>query len=253
MKSSRAFITSLRNEAAGFGLIVAAWAVAALFYPAYVIPSPWTVLTTTAAFLPEDFWGQLAVTLYRVLAGFGLSLVAGTALGTWAYARKWSGALNATMLALQVLPGTVLGVIFLLMFGLGSATPILLITLLSLPTLAINTVNGLAKKNPALEQYLAALHSRPGFVLRTVYLPALVPVLQSNLSLGMGLAVKVVVLGEFIGAQDGLGYLLNRARITLAMPEVFFYLVVLLTITLVFQALQSAFFSFFLQKYFYPE
>jgi ABC-type nitrate/sulfonate/bicarbonate transport system permease component len=63
----------------------------------------------------------------------------------------------------------------------------------------------------------------------------------------------VVVLGEFIGAQNGLGYLLNRARITFDMQEVFFYLLVLLSFTLVFQAAQSAFFSLFLQKYFYPE
>ena len=90
-------------------------------------------------------------------------------------------------------------------------------------------------------------------MFKLVYLPALIPVLQSNLSLGMSLAVKVVVLGEFIGAQDGLGYLLNRARITLNMQEVFLYMVILLVFTLVFQAAQSLIFSLFLEKYFYPE
>jgi NitT/TauT family transport system permease protein len=253
MKNTRAFITSLQNEAIGFVLILAVWGCASLFYPAYIVPSPWAVLTGAAAYLPKNFLGHVYITLYRVLAGFGLSLVAGTAIGLWAYLQKWVAPVNAMMLALQVLPGIVLGVIFLLMFGIGSAAPILLITCLTLPTLAINTMNGLAKKNLALEQYLKSIHSRPGVVLRNIYLPALVPVLQSNLSLGLSMAVKVVVLGEFIGSQDGLGYLLNRARLIFDMQAVFFYLVVLLAFTLVFQVLQSVFFSLFLQKYFYAE
>lgn len=161
--------------------------------------------------------------------------------------------MNSLMLALQVLPGMVLGVIFLLMFGLGSATPILLIATLTLPTLALNTMNGLAKTDKALQELLVTLHARRSVTFTHIILPALIPVLQSNFSLGIGLAAKVVVMGEFIGAQDGLGYLLNAARITFDMKEVFFYLIVLLLFTLLLQALQSLFSSLFLKKYFYPE
>jgi NitT/TauT family transport system permease protein len=253
MKPSQTLRTSLRNEAIGFGLIQAAWSTAALFYPPYIIPAPWEVLNLLSAGLPENFGAHLLVTLWRTGTGFGLALLGGTLFGLWTYSRQWTAQANALLIALQVLPGTVLGVILLLVVGIGSTAPILLIAALTLPTVAINTLNGLSKKNLALEQYLQSIGSRRSMVLRSIYLPALVPVLQSNLSLGFSLAVKVVVLGEFIGAQNGLGYLLNRARITFDMQEVFFYLMVLLTFTLVFQAAQSLFFSLFLQKYFYPE
>lgn len=251
MKNSRPFITSLRNEALGFVLIVAVWGVASLFYPAYVIPSPLAVLTNVASFLPQDFGHHLTVTFYRILVGFGLSYIVGTLLGILAFVQKWTRPLNSLMMALQVLPGVILGVIFLLMFGLGSATPILLVTFMTLPTIAINTVNGLAKKDATLEEYLVSLKSSRRNIARFVYLPALVPVLESNLSLGVSLSVKVVVLGEFIGTQDGLGYLLNNARIYFNMKEVFFYLVVLLLFTLAFQAIQSALFAIFFRKYFF--
>jgi len=145
----------------------------------------------------------------------------------------------------------ILGVIFLLMFGLGSTTPILLVAFLTLPTMTINTINGLSRKDQAQEEYLCTIHSRRAGYLKYVYLPALMPVLESNLTLGMSMAVKVVVLGEFIGTQDGLGYLLNNARITFDMKAVFFYLVVLLVFTLVYDALQSAIFTVFFKKYFY--
>jgi len=251
MKNSQPFIISLRNEGIGFILIIAVWGVAALFYPPYIIPSPLTVITDLPSYLPENFAYHLGITLYRTVIGFSLAYVAGTLLGILAFTKKWVKPLNSLMLALQVLPGVILGVIFLLMFGLGSATPILLVAFLTLPTMAINTVNGLARKDQVQEEYLISIKSSQLAIARYVYLPALVPVLESNLSLGMSMAVKVVVLGEFIGTQDGLGYLLNNARIFFNMKEVFFYLVVLLVFTLVFQAIQSAVFSVFFKKYYF--
>jgi NitT/TauT family transport system permease protein len=122
-----------------------------------------------------------------------------------------------------------------------------------LPTLAVNTLNGLQKRNEKLEEYLISIRSKKSAIFSNVYLPILVPVIQSNLSLGMGLAAKVVVLGEFIGAQDGLGYLLNNARIFINMKEVFFYLLILLVFSLLFQAAQSILFSVFFRKYYYAE
>lgn len=251
MKNTLSFISLLRNEVIGAGLILLVWSLSAMAYPAYIIPSPVEVLKAAAAGLPQGFGQHVLITLYRVMAGFAFSLLAGTLLGSLAFVQKWGGQLNALMMALQVLPGTVLGVIFLLVCGLGSATPILLITLMVLPTLALNTFNGLYAKNLLLEEYLVTIKSKKRLLLSTIYLPALVPVLQSNLSLGVSLAVKVVVLGEFIGSQDGLGYLLNNARIFLNMKEVFFYLLVLMIFTLIFQAVQHLFFSMFYRKYFY--
>lgn len=253
MKNSQTFITSLCSETAGALLLLAVWWAVTLVYPAYIIPSPWSVLTDVSQYLPSDFLYHAGITLYRTLAGFGLAMILGTLTGVLAVVKNWTRPVNSVMLALQVLPGTILGVIFLLMFGLGSTAPILLVAFLTLPTLAINTVHGLSKKSQKLEQYLCTLQAGKNEMFHYVFLPALVPTLQGNLSLGMGLAVKVVVMGEFIGAQDGLGYLLNNARILLNMKEVFFYLLFLLLGTLLFQAVQSLVFSRFFQKYYYPE
>lgn len=253
MKMTRIFVTSLKNELVGFLLIIAVWVICSLFYPPYIIPSPIVVMSDVSAYLPGDFSHHLLLTLYRTLAGFALAFFIGTIGGMLVSIRKWNKLVYSLMLALQVLPGTILGVIFLLLFGIGSSTPIMLVAFLTLPTLAINTINGFSKKNVALEQYLLSIKANQFGFIRYLYLPAIVPIIQSNLSLGMSMAVKVVILGEFIGSQDGLGFLLNNARIFFNMKEVFFYLVVLLLFTLVFQAVQSLFFSTLLQKYFYPE
>lgn len=253
MKNSQAFITSLQNEALGFGLVITAWAIVSILYPGYIIPSPALVLSSIQSYLPNDFFAQAGITLIRVAIGFSLSLLLGSASGIAAYALGYQATVSSVMLSLQVIPGTVLGIIFLLMFGIGNAAPIMLITVLVMPTIAINTINGLTKKNQNLEQYLTSIGSNRKVIFQYIYLPTLIPTLQSNLSLGIGLATKIVVLGEFIGAQNGLGYLLNRAQITFNMKEVFFYLMVLLGFTLVFQAALSVIFAIFFKKYFFTE
>jgi hypothetical protein len=63
---------------------------------------------------------------------------------------------------------------------------------------------------------------------------------------------QIVVLGEFIGSQDGLGYLLNVAAIRFDMQSVMAYLCVVLIISALFEIGQSLVFSLFLTKYFYP-
>ncbi|MAT44717.1 MAG: hypothetical protein CL609_20470 [Anaerolineaceae bacterium] len=253
MKTMQLFITPLINEMAGFALILLVWVFASFFYPVYIIPSPWEVVNNLNGLMLQNFIGHLQITFFRIGTGFTISMVVGTAIGVWATIKKKTATLNSMMMVIQVLPGMILAVIFLLLFGLGNLTPIILIATLTLPTLVINTMNGLAKRSTALEEYLSTIKSRQSVWFSHIIFPTLVPVLGSNFSLGIGLAAKIVVMGEFVGAQDGLGYLLNNARITFDMRMVFFYLVILLLVTLFFQAVQSLCFSIAFKKYFYAE
>ena len=251
MTNTRNFITPLKNELIAFLAFMGVWSIAAVFYPIYMIPSPVAVAAGFPSYLPVNFLHHIAMTGVRVGAGFGISFILSALIGILVFNKSWSASVNAFMSALNVLPGMVLGVIFLLVFGIGSATPIALITLLTLPTLTINTINGLAKRNTCLEEYLTTIGAAKNDFIKFLYLPAIVPTLMSNLSIGMGLSIKVVLMGEFIGAQDGLGYLLNAARLTFNMKEVFFYLVVMLLFTLLFQAGISWVSNTALRKYFY--
>ncbi len=244
--------TALQNSAIGLGLLVIAWLALTAFYPAYVVPAPAAVLRATPGYLSAEFLRQLGLTLYRTLVAFLASFALGTALGVGAYMARLGQRLNSVMLAVEVIPGTILGVIFLLLLGLGSAVPIVLATCLTLPTIAINTANALSKKEVTLEGYLRSAGGSRADLVRYLYLPTLVPTFQSNTSLGFGLALKAVILGEFIGCQDGIGYLLNVARIYFDMKQVFFYLCVVLLVTGAFQVGQSLLFGLAFEKYFYP-
>jgi NitT/TauT family transport system permease protein len=253
MKRSTRFSTIITSNVVGLLLLVALWFIVALFFPPYILPSPVSVLKEIPVYLSQDIPHHLALTLYRVLVGFASAFLLGSALGILAVVVGATQHLGTIMVALQVIPGTILGIIFLLALGIGSGVPIALVAFLTVPTIAINTANALAKKNTALEQYLISAGGRKADLVRYLYLPTLIPIFQSNLTIGFGLSLKIVVLGEFIGSQDGIGYLLNVARIYFNMGEVLFYLFIVLLVAALFQASQSLLFALSLEKYFYPE
>lgn len=247
------FFTAVRNNVVGLAILVGIWFVLALFFPDYILPSPGAVLAATPSFLNGALLQHLGVTLVRVAAGFTLAFGLGSALGILAFTLRLTVPLNSFMVALQVIPGAILGVILLLLLGIGSWVPIALVALLTLPTVAINTANALTKRSIALEHYLLSAGGTRRHLVKHLYVPALIPTFQSNLSLGFGLALKVVILGEFIGAQDGVGYLLNVAAIHFDMKTVLFYLAVILLLSALFEIAQNFGFSVFLKKYFYPD
>lgn len=252
MTRSNHFFTSLKNNAIAFGLFLLGWGMVSLAFPAYMIPSPLDVFGNLSSYLQPKLVFHLSVTLYRLIVGFACAFVFGTILGIAAFSVHKTPYLSTLMGLFQALPGPIVGVIFLLMFGLGHATPIALTAFLTLPTMAINTANALMKKNALLEEYVHSIGGIRRHVIRYIYLPTLIPTFRSNVNIGIGLALKVVVLGEFIGSQDGIGYLLNLSRIYFNMGEVFFYLCIILLMMAGFQILEHLFFSRF-EKYFYPE
>jgi len=253
MKLSKRFFTTITNNAIGLLVFIAVWFSLALFFPPYILPSPLVVFRDAPLYLNGDFPHHLALTLYRVLTGFAWAFLLGTALGILAFVLRSTQRVNTFMVSLQVIPGTILGIILLLALGIGDGVPIALVAILTVPTIAINTANALAKRNIALEEYLISAGGRQTHRVKYLFVPALIPTFQSNLTIGFGLSIKVVVLGEFIGSQDGIGYLLNVARIYFNMKEVLFYLLVVLLATALFEVTQNLMFAAFLDKYFYPE
>ncbi len=252
-KHLQPFFISVRNNLTALALFFLIWGGCSIFFPDYIIPSPLLVVGNTAAYLKADFPGHLAVTLYRVCVGFAWAFVLGTVIGILATIFHEVQHLPTLMVLFQVIPGTVLGIIFLLIFGIGHPVPIALVAFLTLPVVVINTAGGLAKRNILLEDLVRNQGGTRYHLLRHVYVPLLIPTFQSTITIGFSLSLKVVILGEFIGSQEGIGYLMNRAKVYFKMDDVFFYLSVILCIMVCFQIVQQFIFTVFLGKYFYPD
>jgi len=253
MQNIRTFFSSIKHTLASLLIFLLLWWILSLLYPPYIIPRVLEVFKSFGELFSSDFSKHFLLSIYRTSAGFFMSLVVGTLLSLIIHSSKIQHTVSIFLALFQVIPGTILGIIFLLLSGIGSSVPIMMVASLTISTVFINTSNALLKKNLQLEQVIKVFGGTKKDIIKDLYLPSLIPATRSNITLGMGLGLKVVVLGEFIGSQDGLGYLLNVAKIYFQMDKVFFYLIILLLFMVIFELVVNLFFILFFQKYLLSE
>ncbi len=100
----------------------------------------------------------MGITLLRIVVGFAISFFIGTGLATLFAGTKLSEQLSAMVQAFQVIPAVTVGVILVIIFGVGSAPPIILITLMTLPLVFMNTLQALKFPDPPkLLEYLDSI------------------------------------------------------------------------------------------------
>ncbi|WP_166405053.1 ABC transporter permease [Desulfonema ishimotonii] len=247
------FFKPVRSSLIAFFLFLALWSLLSAFFEPYIVPSPPAVIKNISVLCDAVFRENFRISLGRILAGFCVSFGLGTGIGVLSYTLRISATVETVLVLFQVMPGLILGVIFLLIFGVGSAAPVCLIVTLSTPLIAINTANTLMKKNPFLEGVIRSFNGTFRHILLDLYLPALIPTMKTNTTMGLVMALKIVLLGEFIASENGIGYLLNVSKIYFNMEAVFFYLFVILLLIVGFQIVVNSLFVIFFEKYLYPD
>lgn len=168
----------------------------------------------TLAFLGREMqrgaiWGHVGITLWRVLAAFALALLFGVPLGGWLGASARLSAFAAPWLAVGLtLPRILILLAAYLIIGLNEWAIILAITLILLPTVAVQVREGVRGLNPRLYEMARAFRLSPLATLRAVTWPQLAPTLLGTARVTLSLAWKMVVFGEVFGRSSGVGYMI---------------------------------------------
>lgn len=243
------FIRSINKNIIGFTAFLILWLVLSFIFPEYIIPPPWKVLENIPQLFTASFLDQYLITLKRLLTGFLIAFAGASIIGILSYRLKIFDYTENILSLFQVIPGAVLGIIFLIIFGIGDWVPVSMIIAMSIPIMTINTTTGLRKVSKELQEVIYVFGGSTPQVFRYVYIPALIPVFRSNFLIGSGIALKVIVLGEYIGCEDGIGFLLNNARTLFQMENVFFYLLIIMLTALVFQLIINIIFVELFKKY----
>jgi NitT/TauT family transport system permease protein len=154
-----------------------------------------------------ELWHNLAVSLREFAIGYGLSVAVGIPAGAVAGRfRTVEYALDPFLWFLYSAPLIAFYPIFVLWFGLGVPTVIVIAFLLSVTQIAASTLSGFQNVNPGLLRAARSFGATERDLLWKVVLPASVPMVIAGLRLGVGRALMGVVVGELFGATAGLGY-----------------------------------------------
>jgi NitT/TauT family transport system permease protein len=195
-------------------VLIAVWQVAALLFsfPPYLLPAPSAIaqaMDVNAAVLIKQSLG----TTVEILLGFALSVAVGVPLALAIYLwRPFERAVYPLLISSQAVPKVAVAPLFLVWFGFGLVPKVLIAFLIAFFPVVINTVMGLA----ALERekvYLArSMGLGPVATFFKIQLPNALPSIFAGLKISITLAVVGAVVGEFVGGQGGLGYLLLIAN-----------------------------------------
>lgn len=183
-------------------------------FPSFILPSPalvwnrfWTVL------LDGSLLRHSAYTLVEVLAGLTLGMVTATALGyLLAKSPTVERLLSPYVVASQAVPVVAIAPLLIIWFKPGLFSKVLISALIVFFPILVNTIVGVRSVSEELRELMRSLQATPWQTFRILEVPAALPVFLGGLRVGATLSVIGAVVGEFVGADRGLGFLINRAR-----------------------------------------
>jgi NitT/TauT family transport system permease protein len=194
-------------------LILVAWQVAVPLagLSDFILPTPWQIIRRIGV----DHRLLLAnslITLLEMLAGFAIAAVTGvaTALAIF-YSRMFERAIYPLLVALQTIPKVALAPLLVLYLGYGFAPKCFLAYLLAYFPVVISTVVGLRALDKGMVNLVRSMGANEWQTFIKIRLPAALPNVFSGFKVGISLAVIGAVIGEYVAAERGLGYLQLQA------------------------------------------
>lgn len=201
--------------------------------PAFVMPSPGATLD--ALLQPNyNWWTNVAVTATEIFAGYFLALVVGVAL---ALAFTWSKTLEAffmpLLVSLNMIPKVALGPLIIVWFKYGVFPNTLMAFSICVFPILLTTARGLREIEPELLDLVRSLKGSRWQLFSKVQLPGALPYIFSGMKVGAILAVAGAIVGEFLGSDKGLGYLMLQVQVTLDTPAMFMAVIMITLIGMV--------------------
>jgi sulfonate transport system permease protein len=175
-----------------------------------LVPPPSRVFATIMELARSgELWRHITTTLSRVAAGFGLGVVAGTLLGAisgyWGIARRL---LDPTIQALRAIPSIAWVPLFILWLGIFETSKVALIAVGVFFPVYLGVMGAILSVDRKIVEVGRTFRLSGPAMIRRILLPAVLPAYVVALRVGLGLGWMFVVAAEFMGASEGLGYLL---------------------------------------------
>ena len=191
-----------------------------LFNPIF-FPGPWVVagaLVTLA--MKGQLWGHIGATLERVALGFSTGALLAIGLGLPSgHFRVVRNIVEPVVELLRPIPPLAMLPLFLVWIGIGETSKVGFITYATFFPMFLTTVHAVGQMDPLLVRAAQSLGARPSQLFFRVILPAALPDMLTGLRLGIALSFFVIVISEFIGAEQGLGFLINDGRSFFLVPQ----------------------------------
>jgi NitT/TauT family transport system permease protein len=238
---SFAFGSRLVETVISAAVFFALWegAVRLFAIPSYVLPTPSAILATLwQGLLAGAYTKAVAITTGEILGGLAIGAVLGIGLGVMmVILPRFDRLIYPYIVASQTVPKVAIAPLFIVWFGLGVESKVIMVTLTCLFPLLVNTIAGMKASDADRIMLVRALCGSPAQLLWYVRLPSALPYIFAGLHTAVVLAIIGAIVGEFVGARQGIGPMILQANFNLDMAAVFALLVILALLGVVLSAL----------------
>lgn len=203
--------------------------------PKYILPK---VSSIAVALFDPNAWPLYlengAVTLSEALIGLAIGTSAALTMGVLLYWFKFLERMTYPLIvALQSVPKVAIAPLFVVWLGFGIESKVLVVILLVFFPILVNTISGLRSTDPEYLELFAANKAGRAKTLRKLLIPAAVPSILAGFEVAVTVSLLGALVGEFVGAQKGLGVMLLQAQYQLNTAAVFALVVILALIGIV--------------------
>jgi ABC-type nitrate/sulfonate/bicarbonate transport system ATPase subunit/ABC-type nitrate/sulfonate/bicarbonate transport system permease component len=198
--------------AAGIAIILIIWILMSAVFTSDIVPYPHLVFARLIKmFLEPGTYFNLLITISRTVFGFLLAFVLGTAAGVITGGiRAAEKTLFIPVMILQGAPPMLWIIPLMLILGTEGASPVAVVFFVTIPLVIINIQEGRKTIVPLMWDMFRIYANSGRMKLAELIIPSLSPYIKSILILGIMLAVKSSIIGEWFGAKNGIGRIVNE-------------------------------------------
>lgn len=213
------------------GALMLVWEAVVLFglvHP-FFISQPSRILGDLATMVWTGYiFPHLAITLFEALFGLALGTILGMALGFLAaVSPRLADALQPLLVAFNSMPRIAIAPLFIIWFGFGPESKIALTAMVVFFVTFFNTFSGVRSVDPVLVNSIRAMGGSSVHLLQMVILPVTLAWVFAALKTSISLALVSAVVGEFVGAMSGVGWVMVQASGVLNTTRLFSTMVIL--------------------------
>ncbi len=204
-------------------------AVRLLEVPSYILPPPSEVVIALWRGLADGLYlRHMSYTLTETIAGFLIGTTIGLLLGTMIAVNRYADYfLYPYIVMFQSLPKVALAPLIVLWFGLGLTSKIVTAALISFFPVMVNTIVGLRSVDEDRLNLMKALDSKPHQIFWYLRVPSALPFIMAGLDVALILSLIGAIVAEFVGAQAGLGVLIQTMNVNMDVSGQFSVLLLL--------------------------
>jgi NitT/TauT family transport system permease protein len=180
----------------------------------FVMPSP-----GTRALAPDYGWWAACSSPAEIFGGYALALAVGVILAllfTWS--KSFESLMLPLLITLNMIPKVALGPLIIVWFSYGVLTNTMMAFSIAVFPILLTTARGLREIEPDLLDLVRSLRGSRWQLFTKIQLPGALPYVFAGMKVAAILAVAGAIVGEFLGSDKGLGYLMLQVQVTLDTP-----------------------------------